>query len=138
VFTLTDDGSMILNDTWDDTELFLYEQENVVSSTKTGEYQEEQNATFIVDYDRNISNGNLIDNEKSNDEGNNRDLSSRIIIRSNQSVDRSFKIETTINGTDEQETIPNSKSSKISLISYHINHRSISQREGNFTLKENR
>jgi len=40
-------------------------------------------------------------------------------------IDRSFEA-----GTNEQETALKSKSSKISLISDHINHRSRSEREG--------
>jgi len=52
------------------------------------------------------------------------------VITSNLSVDRLFETASTLGETNEEETILNSKSIKISLISDHINHRSISEREG--------
>lgn len=106
---LSDDASMIINDIWDGIELSLYEHESVLSQIKTSEDQEEQNVTFAVDYDQNIINENLIDTEVPDDEENNRDLNSTTIITSDLLINQS---------------------SEISFISNHINHQSITKRDG--------
>jgi hypothetical protein len=112
---------MILSNRWNGSDLLLHWHELDPPETRT---IEEQDAEFLVDYDQHKSNANLINNEESN-----RDLNSRTVITSNLSIKRSFETASTIDGINEQKTILNSKSNKISLISDHINHRSIAERE---------
>ncbi|CAF2384378.1 unnamed protein product [Rotaria sp. Silwood2] len=119
---LEDDGSIISNDTRNDSELLLNFDELFSSQANIANCEEEQNGKFIVDYDQKINNENLIGNEESN-----YDLNLRSILLSNLPVDPSFTFASTIDGIGKQESILNSKSNKIILLSDQIHHRLISE-----------
>lgn len=76
--------------------------------------------------DQNLIKRNLIDNEESNDKENNAELNSSSILIPALSTDKSFEMASIVDGTNKQEPILYSKSSKISLLSDDISHRYIS------------
>ena len=130
LFIRKDDQTMIMSDIRDGNELLLHSHELAPSKTRTTDDQGEQHVQFIVDYDQTSNKRNLIDDKQSNDEGSNPDLNSNTAPISYLPMDQYFEIVSTADGTDEQETILYSKSSRISLFSDNIDHPSLSDNQG--------
>jgi hypothetical protein len=113
---LIEDESVILNDTWNGTELLSHGHADVLSPTKPIQHQEENKSNkFIVDYDQHTSSENLMDNEELNYAKNYPDLNSRTVHTSNLPINRFIE---TPSNTQENSPVP--KFSKISLISDHL------------------
>ena len=110
------------------SEILSYWHEHDLSQTKTIEDQEEKNPKFIIDYDPNTTQENLIDNIEENDEDNSQDLRSKTMHKTNYLlIDEPFTMTSIV---DEQNIISNIESSQIRSISNTINPRSIFHLEG--------